>query len=157
MYETSSPRAALLARVLATILLTTCLPALAQHRDREHERMERYRGHEIHRFHEHDMGVWRRGHWYHGDHDGRLGWWWIAAGIWYFYPQPVYPYPDPYAPPVLVTPPVVVVPPAATAPPEPPAAPEFWYYCESANAYYPYVATCPEAWKKVPAKPPGVR
>lgn len=29
-----------------------------------------------------------------------------------------------------------------------------WYYCESATAYYPYVATCAEGWKLVPATPP---
>jgi hypothetical protein len=29
-----------------------------------------------------------------------------------------------------------------------------WYYCDSAQAYYPYVATCPEGWRAVPASPP---
>jgi hypothetical protein len=27
----------------------------------------------------------------------------------------------------------------------------YWYYCSSAQAYYPYVATCPEPWVPVPA------
>lgn len=26
---------------------------------------------------------------------------------------------------------------------------QFWYYCESAGAYYPYVKQCPEGWKTV--------
>jgi hypothetical protein len=34
------------------------------------------------------------------------------------------------------------------------AAPQYWYFCASANRYYPYVATCPEGWKAVPAQPP---
>jgi hypothetical protein len=25
--------------------------------------------------------------------DGRYGWWWDVDGAWYFYEQPVYPYP----------------------------------------------------------------
>jgi hypothetical protein len=56
---------------------------------------------------------WRAGHWYHGRHGGRVGWWWVAGGVWYFYPAPVYPYPDPHAvpPPVAYgAPPAVVVP-----------------------------------------------
>jgi hypothetical protein len=27
----------------------------------------------------------------------------------------------------------------------------YWYYCQSAGAYYPYVTACPEAWVPVPA------
>lgn len=42
--------------------------------------------------------------------------------------------------------------PAAGAPPA--AASGSWYYCESANGYYPYVSQCPEGWKTVPASPP---
>src|SRR5208282_5939755 len=89
-------------------LLLISLPALAdEHRDRDRH----WEGREIHRFGEHDLIIWQGGHWYHGRHEGRRGWWWIAAGIWYFYPSPVYPYPDPYTPPVTVInqqPPVMV-------------------------------------------------
>ena len=28
---------------------------------------------------------------------------------------------------------------------------DYWYYCPSAGAYYPYVDSCPEAWVPVPA------
>jgi len=149
--------------VAAAVVLAAVFPARAD--EREHERREsprarqpmgHWQGREIRRFHERDFDTWRRGHWYHGEHEGRLGWWWLAAGIWYFYPAPVYPYPDPYAPPILVTPPVVVVPQAPPQPPavEPPPAPQYWYYCASRKAYYPYVPNCPEAWKPVPAQPP---
>lgn len=63
-------------------------------------------GHEAHfhgdvrHFDDHDWALWRGGRWEHSRHDGRLGWWWLAGGLWYFYPEPVYPYPDPYDPPV---------------------------------------------------------
>jgi hypothetical protein len=29
------------------------------------------------------------------------------------------------------------------------SSPGPWYYCASANAYYPYVAECPEGWQTV--------
>ncbi len=110
------------------------------------ERGEHWRGPEvehwghgdIRRFHEGDLGRWRGGHWFHGDHFGRLGWWWIVDGAWYSYPAAVYPYPDPYVPPMVVT--------------QGPAS-QYWYYCASVNAYYPYVAGCPEGWKQVVPQP----
>lgn len=30
-----------------------------------------------------------------------------------------------------------------------------WYYCDSAEAYYPYVNVCNEGWRSVPAVPPA--
>lgn len=144
----------IISRIMAGALLVTSLPVLAEQRERPGAR--HWEGREIHRFHEHDMKVWRGGNWHHGRHEGRLGWWWIAAGIWYFYPAPVYPYPDPYTPPVTVInqPPPVMVAPQANAPvqSQPPA--QFWYYCDSAKGYYPYVPSCQEAWRPVPAQPP---
>jgi hypothetical protein len=136
-----------------SVLFAMPLPALAQHRDRG------WRG-DIRHFERHDVHQWHSGVWQHGHHDGRLGWWWVVGGMWYFYPQPVYPYPDPYTPPVVViqqTAPAVVAqpaPPATTAPAA--AAPQYWYYCESSKTYYPYVSTCAEGWKAVPAQPAGV-
>jgi hypothetical protein len=35
----------------------------------------------------------------------------------------------------------------------PPAGTPFWYFCASANAYYPYVADCPEGWQEVVPEP----
>jgi hypothetical protein len=102
---------------------------------------------DITRFHERDQDRWRAGHWFHGKHLGRLGWWWVVGGTWYFYPAPVYPYPDPYIPPAVVTQ-------ASPAPPMP-SSPQYWYYCPSAKGYYPYVAECPEGWRPVaPQTPP---
>jgi hypothetical protein len=98
-------------------------------------------------FHEHDYHVWRGGHWAHDFHDGRYGWWWITGGLWYSYPAPIYPYPDPYLPPV-----VVASPEAAPAPAVPPVA-QYWYYCDPAGGYYPYVPVCPSRWRVVPAAP----
>jgi hypothetical protein len=101
----------------------------------------------IERFHEHDWDMWRGGYWRHESHEGRWGWWWIVGPTWYFYPEPVYPYPNPYEPPVAV----IVQPAPAKAPPPPP--PQNWYYCESAKGYYPYVPACPGGWRAVPATP----
>jgi len=95
-----------------------------------------------------DAHIWYGGHWYHGGYGGRIGWWWIVEGSWYFYPGPVYPYPNPYVPPLVVN----SYPVAPTAPG--PAPTDYWYYCRAAKGYYPYVATCPSGWEKVPATPP---
>ena len=119
-------------------------------------------------FEAHDAYRWRSGGWHHGWHGGRSGWWWVSGGAWYSYPQPVYPYPDPYRPPVVVVeqePVYVQIPAPAPAPvqivtsPPPVAArpaPQFWYYCDAARGYYPYVSSCPGGWKTVPATPSGV-
>ena len=62
---------------------------------------------------------WRSGQWHHELHAGRFGWWWVVDDGWYFYPNAAYPYP------------------------------QYWYYCGSAGAYYPYVSACPEGWTPV--------
>ena len=102
---------------------------------------------DIHHFHEHDIIVWRAGRWFHGPHGGRLGWWWIVGGVWYFYPTPIYPYPDPYQPP---GPPVIVAPPVQA----PPQEQQYWYYCRNPEGYYPYVPQCRSGWEAVPANTP---
>ena len=84
-----------------------------------------------------DVDRWHGGHWFHGEHLGRAGWWWVVGDGWYFYPAPVYPYPDPYVPPAAVS-----------------LSAGYWYYCGSANAYYPYVTQCPEGWKPVVPQAP---
>jgi hypothetical protein len=77
----------------------------------------------------------------------------------------VYPYPDPYLPPIVVEdsppPAVVIQQPPSEAPPPPssvaaPQTPQNWYYCESAKGYYPYVPSCPAGWQMVPASPPDM-
>lgn len=99
-----------------------------------------------------DISPWYGGRWVHTWHDGRIGWWWVVGTIWYFYTVPIYPYPNPYTPPV-----VVVTPPANAAAPATPAPPavQYWYYCPSSKSYFPYVSSCPEGWTQVPATPPA--
>ncbi len=149
----------IIAGIMVGTLVMTSLPVFAE----EHREMGRhFEGREIHRFHEHDLEIWRGGHWIHRRHEGQLGWWWIAGGLWYFYPARIAEIPDPYTPPVVVVnqqPPVVVAPqapvvvaPQTPAPAQQPA--QTWYYCNSAKGYYPYVPSCPEGWRPVAAQPP---
>jgi hypothetical protein len=37
----------------------------------------------------------------------------------------------------------------------PAAVQQYWYFCAAANAYYPYVSSCPNGWQAVPATPPA--
>jgi hypothetical protein len=92
-----------------------------------------------------ERGIWRGGQWEHGWHDGRFAWWWTAGGGWYFYPEPVYPFPT-YVPPAIIV---------QQAPPAPSGLPpsQFWYFCDNPQGYYPYVAACNGPWREVPAKP----
>jgi hypothetical protein len=77
---------------------------------------------------------------------------WGPYPHWHYYPPPYVVYSPP---PVVVqeAPPVYV---QQTPPPPAPsaqAAESYWYYCQSAGAYYPSVGTCPEEWVKVPPRP----
>ncbi len=139
--------------MLVFVALAAAAPMAAyadRHDEGRHAGGRHWNG-DIREFHTRDFPRWRAGNWRHGAHEGRLGWWWVVGGLWYFYPQPVYPYPDAY------TPPVVVIPQAPSAVPGAPAPQaQNWYYCTSAQSYYPYVSSCPEGWKMVPATPPGV-
>lgn len=95
----------------------------------------------------HDGGFHHGGH---HDHDrfffGGFGgfydpfWGYPYYGYPYAYPY-AYPYPYPY--------------PATDAPVAAPASPPqaVWYFCQPANAYYPYVSTCSAPWQQVPAQP----
>jgi hypothetical protein len=110
---------------------------------------------DIHRLSAHEFDVWRGGGWHNEWHDGHLGWWWVADDNWYFYSDPIYPYPtdisDAYAdagadagaggdaPPATSTD-------AGLAPPT------FWYLCDNPHGYYPYVTSC-AAWRAVPTAP----
>jgi hypothetical protein len=109
-----------------------------------------FRGRDYHHFTPREMTVWRGGRWYHGGRNGRFGWWWQVGGIWYYYAQPVYPYPTYVAP-------VVYVAPLPPAPPPPVAVglppPTYWYYCDNPAGYYPAVAACSGGWQPVPAHP----
>jgi hypothetical protein len=120
------------AMLTAALLVATAWPALAQHHD--------YHGRNFGHFSRAERDNWRGGRWIHDWHGGRYGWWWSVDGGWYFYPQPVYPYPT-------------IVPPAIVVQPAPPANAS-WYYCDNPAGYYPTVPTCSSAWREVPATPP---
>ena len=128
------------ALMIATVSAALMLPALAQPsaaQGREHFEHGGPGGPGWHGgFHERDIARWRGGAWFHGLHDGRMGWWWQVGPSWYFYPAPIYPYPDPYLPPVVAAP--------------PPGAPQYWYYCQNPPGYYPYVPQCAGPWQPVP-------
>jgi hypothetical protein len=40
-----------------------------------------------------ELSVWRGGGWHNEWHYGRRGWWWEVDGVWYGYPEPIWPYP----------------------------------------------------------------
>ncbi len=108
-----------------------------------------YYDRDIGRFESRDALIWRGGYWRNGYHHGRFGWWWVVAGQWYYYPEPIYPYPNPYLPPVVIV---------HDGPPQPsiqgPAPTQFWYYCDKPAGYYPYVPTCPTPWREVAPQAP---
>lgn len=105
---------------------------------------------DIRQFPRYDWNVWRTGYWYHGRHNGRWAWWWIADGIWFYYPAPIYPYPNPYVPGTVT---VINNPAPPEAPPAQAPAAQYWYHCTAPEGYYPYVSECPGGWTKVPATP----
>jgi len=76
--------------------------------------------------------------------------WWGPPYPYGWYPPPYYVYAQPQ---VVVQEPPVYIQREPSPPPAPPAAQADWYYCPSAEAYYPDVAMCSEAWVKVPAQP----
>lgn len=67
-------------------------------------------------------------------------------GPWW-YPSPAY-YPAPVV--VRSEPPPVYI---EREDAEPEAAQNYWYYCKSGKAYYPYIKECPEGWHKVLPQP----
>ena len=74
---------------------------------------------------------------------------WWGPPYWY-YPPPYYYYGPPTV--VIQQPPTYVQQPAPPVAPAPPPQ-SYWYYCQSAGAYYPNVQSCPEAWLQVAPRP----
>jgi hypothetical protein len=118
------------------VLLPYGLAQAQEHHDRDRR--------DFRDFHGHVFEAWRGGRWIHVGHEGRFGWWWVVGDFWYFYPAPIYPYPDPYVPPGIVVP---------VAPPGAPPAPQYWYYCANPAGYFPYVPQCGVAWQPVAPQP----
>jgi hypothetical protein len=113
-----------------------------EHGERQHA--EAWGG-DIRHFRARDLDRWQSGHWSHEPHENRDGWWWIVGTTWYWYPQPIYPYPDPYLP----APAAAIMPQHSGG-----ASPEYWYYCADPAGYYPYVPQCDVNWQRMPATPP---
>jgi hypothetical protein len=179
--------------LVTPVLAALSLPAIADEHhdhdhdhdhDRDHDRDHHDRDwHRDHRdFHGRDfrvftpleLSLWTGGAWLNEWHGGRFGWWWVADGVWYWYPEPAYPYPTYVSEPVVVVqppPPAYAPPPVAVVQPppppayEPPPAPvvvqapppqegappaQSWYYCDNPQGYYPYVQACASGWRPVP-------
>lgn len=113
----------------------------------------RYWNLDIRYFHREGLPAWRTGRWHHTRYRGQYGWWWVVAGIWYFYPLPIYPYPNPYVPGVIIV--GQTTPVSGYTPPPSEAPAQYWYYCAAPEGYYPYVPDCPGGWSEVPAAPAG--
>jgi hypothetical protein len=71
---------------------------------------------------------------------------WGPWGPWY-YPPPYY-YP---APVVIRSEPVNYIEQGVSQPAD---QGSWWYYCDTAKGYYPYVKECPSGWQRVPPAPP---
>lgn len=99
----------------------------------------------IREFHARDMAYWRSGRWVREVHDGRGGWWWVIDDTWYPYAQVAYPYPDPYTPEPYKQPDVL----GQTLIGQMPSYTFYWYYCDAANEFYPYVVACDPGWTRV--------
>ena len=102
----------------------------------------RYHGHDFGHFTPGERHAWEHGEWRHSWHNGHLGWWWFAGGSWFFYPQPIYPYPAYVGPDYYYN-----------YDDEYGAPPYYWYYCEDPQGYYPYVKACNGPWQPVPPTP----
>jgi hypothetical protein len=119
----------------------------------------RFYGHDYTHFTPREVTLWHGGAWHHEFRDGRYGWWYAADGIWYFYDEPIYPYPT-------FVPDVVYIPeddyddgsdyadePEAPPPPYGQPASYYYYFCQDTQTYYPYVTSCTSPWQPVPAAP----
>ena len=71
----------------------------------------------------------------------------------FYYPAPVY-----YYPPTVIVPaprPVYIERQDDLAASAPNQNQSYWYYCNAAGGYYPYVKECPSGWQKVLPTPPS--
>jgi hypothetical protein len=103
-----------------------------------------FRGRGFNSFSPDERVRWEGGNWHNDWHDGRFGWWWQVDDGWYWYPEPVYPFPTDVA---AVADEGDLAAPLAGPLGQPPA--QFWYFCDATQAFYPYVAVCPTGWRQV--------
>ena len=126
----------LISGLIVFSLLFASLPVLAgsnDHRGGRHFKQDRYDRYDRH-FDRHPRHYPPR-HYGHAPAWGALGLGLAVGGIMLAIEAP--------------RPPPVVVMPMAPPPMRPPD--RMWYFCESAQAYYPYVQQCYEGWRAVPA------
>jgi hypothetical protein len=86
-----------------------------------------------------------------GFHFGAPHFWGPYWSPWWYHPAPYYYHPAP-----------VYVPAQPTTYIEQGSAPAadsggWWYYCDTARGYYPYVKECPSGWQRVPPAPPPAK
>ena len=85
---------------------------------------------------------------------GYPGWYYPGP---YVYP-PAYPWYDPYyyhyPAPAYAAGPTTYIEQSAQPAPAPAPQAHWWYYCEGAKAYYPYVRECAGGWQRVSPTPP---
>jgi hypothetical protein len=109
----------------------------------------------------HSGGQWHGGSGWHGHGHGHFhGCWGCGGFVGGVYVDPYwwgYPYAGDYAygypPDTYPGPDDDEAGPPQAGPGGPPPQ-NFWYFCRSSNAYYPYASSCPEAWQRVPTTPP---
>ncbi|MFZ5511332.1 MAG: hypothetical protein ACOZCP_14885, partial [Pseudomonadota bacterium] len=97
-------------------------------------------GHHVQRHHIHGGHIHRQHHGGHHLHrHARIGVFiGVPLGGYWHYPPPYHYYPPVIA--VPAPPPVYI---ERGAPEPAPGPADYWYYCEDAEAYYPYVKECP--------------
>jgi hypothetical protein len=97
----------------------------------------------------------RGGYYYGGGPYFFFGWPFVFP--YYTNPYGYYPYSYPYSYPYTYEYPYQNYPSAYAESPVyvEPEQPYSWYYCQDAQAYYPYVTSCPGGWTRVVPTPPG--
>jgi hypothetical protein len=132
--------------VMFALVLATAIPSEADRRGGGYRGGSHHRGH-----HGGGHGGWHRGGGHHHHHHHHRRWYggrWksgVFIGAPFLFAAPfAYRYP--------AYPPVVVEPSPAPVYVEP-DPPPYWYYCQSAGAYYPNVGACPEGWLQVAPQP----
>ena len=140
-------------------------------RDREFSRLHErdFHVHDVRHFTDRERERWREGRWRHAWHDGHPGWWYAVGPHWYYYQEPVLPYPFEVAP-VIVEERVIVQEQTTSAPrpndppgetrsgpadPAPPlrARPNVVYHCGNPEGFYPGLSACSAGWEEVAAGP----
>lgn len=81
-------------------------------------------------------------------------WNYQAPGFYYPYG---YSYRYSYPPAILLASPPVYIEQNAASPGTDEQTGYWWYYCQSAQGYYPYVTECPQGWQRVAPQPPDLR